>query len=119
MPHVIQQLMRHADIQSTMRFYVDLKAHDLGQVIDAAASEKPSRAQTQKGRKPKTRRKPTQTKKHLTRIGLGEQLGEQVLNLVRIGINSPRNKKSHKSPIFMDLWGVRIRGVEPPRPCGH
>jgi integrase len=39
MPQVLQQLMRHADIQTTMRFYVDLKAQDLGQVIYAAAEE--------------------------------------------------------------------------------
>ncbi len=33
MPRVLQQLMRHADIQTTMRFYVDLKSDDLGAVI--------------------------------------------------------------------------------------
>ena len=33
MPQVLQQMMRHADIQTTMRFYIDLKASDLGEVI--------------------------------------------------------------------------------------
>ncbi len=58
-PQVLQQLMRHADIQTTMRFYVDLKAQDLGQVIYAAASEKPAPSKSQQGRKSKPRHKPT------------------------------------------------------------
>jgi len=53
MPQVLQQMMRHSDIQTTMRFYVDLKAQDLGEVIHAAAKEatKPS------GEKSKPKRK--------------------------------------------------------------
>lgn len=39
MPQVLQQLMRHADIQTTMRFYVDLKANDLGKVLYEADQE--------------------------------------------------------------------------------
>jgi integrase len=59
MPQVLQQMMRHADIQTTMRFYVDLKAQDLGQVMYAAAAKKPAKSQSQQGGKSKPRKKPT------------------------------------------------------------
>ena len=39
MPQVLQQMMRHSDIQTTMRFYVDLKASDLGEVIYEADAD--------------------------------------------------------------------------------
>jgi integrase len=43
MPQVLQQMMRHSDIQTTMRFYVGLKASDLGEVIyEADADVRPA-----------------------------------------------------------------------------
>ena len=46
MPQVLQQMMRHSDIQTTMRFYVDLKASDLGEVIyQAQGTEKRPKSQ--------------------------------------------------------------------------
>lgn len=50
MPQVLQQLMRHADIQTTMRFYVDLKSDDLGAVI----YKNSGRQKEGKGDKPST-----------------------------------------------------------------
>ncbi len=38
MPAVLQKLMRHASIQTTMQYYVDLEADDVADVLWAAAS---------------------------------------------------------------------------------
>jgi integrase len=36
LPQVLQQMMRHSDIQTTMRYYVDITASDLGKAIYTA-----------------------------------------------------------------------------------
>lgn len=38
MPAVLQKLMRHASIQTTMQYYVDLEAEDVADVLWAASS---------------------------------------------------------------------------------
>jgi integrase len=38
MPSVLQKLMRHASIQTTMQYYVDLEADDVADVLWAASS---------------------------------------------------------------------------------
>ncbi len=57
MPQVLQQLMRHADIQTTMRFYVDLKSDDLGEIIYKTEAQNSTTAEKSKtGPKPAQKR---------------------------------------------------------------